>query len=126
MKEIRVTFYPYNSKPIEITCEHAKKFNDKVKGLMGREALDRDKGMFFSFLIPWHRFFWMKNVSIPLDMIFINRKNKIIKIHEAKVETGFFYKNYWSHGLCKFVIETNLGFCKKNNITKNSTIKIKK
>ena len=126
MKEIKVTFYPNKSKPVEIKCEHAKKFNDKIKGLMGRESLDKNKGMLFSFLIPWHRFFWMKNVKIPLDIIYVNRNNKIIKIYEAKVESGFFYKNYWSHGFCKYVIETNMGFCRKNNILKGSIIMIKK
>ena len=82
--------------------------------------------MLFEFTIAMHRFFWMKNVKIPLDIIFINRKLEIIFIHEAPVENGIFYKIYWSHGFCKYVIETNIGFCRKNNIKKRDKIKIKK
>ena len=126
MEEIEIRFKPKNSNPISLNCEVAKSFNSKMKGLMNREKLPEDKGMMFPFLVPWHKFFWMKNVKIPLDIIFVNSKLEIIKIHETSVEPGLFYKIYWSHGMCKYVIETNMGFCKKNNITEGSKIEIKK
>lgn len=113
-----------DEKPIEIICEFARTITQKTNGLMHREKLDKNKGMLFSFIFPGYRFFWMKNVKIPLDIIFVNSKKKIIKIHEAPVEKGFFYKMYSSHGLCKHVIETNMGFCKENNIEKNNYIEI--
>jgi len=111
---------------VTVICEVAKRFRAKMKGMMNRISLPEDRGMLFPFLIPGHRFFWMKNVIIPLDIIFINRKLEIIYIHEAPVEHGFFHKIYWSHGFCKYVVETNMGFCRKNNIKKKDKIKIKK
>ena len=124
MKEAVVTLYSGNSKPVKLRCEIADTIPKKMKGLMNRELIDEDCGMLFTFLIPWQRFFWMKNVKIPLDIIFVSRRNKIIKIYEAPIEKGIFYKMYSSHGFCKYVIETNMGFCKKYNITKNSKIEI--
>lgn len=126
MQKAKITFHPANSKDVEISCEIAKNIVSKMKGLMHRETLSADEGMIFTFLIPWHRFFWMKNVKIALDIIFINSKFKIIAIHGAPVEKGIFYKNYWSHGMCKYVVETNMGFCKKHNITKGTKIEIEK
>lgn len=126
MKEAKVTFYPKNSEPLRIKCEVAKNIIQKMKGLMNRESLEQNRGMIFTFLIPWHRFFWMKNVKIPLDIIFVNSKFEIISIHEAPIESGFLYKRYSSQGLCKYVLETNQGFCKKNNIIKGTKIEIKK
>lgn len=123
MKQVKVLIYPEKTKTVELNCEKAVKISDKMKGLMYREKLDKDKGMLFEFLFPWHRFFWMKNVKIPLDLIFINSKKRVIKIYEAPIEPGPFYKMYWSHGFCKYVVETNIGFCKKNNIKKNTKIK---
>jgi uncharacterized membrane protein (UPF0127 family) len=124
-KEAKITFYPKNSNSIGIKCEVASSYSDKMKGMMYRDSLQNDHGMIFPFLIPWHRFFWMKNVKIPLDLIFVNRNMEIIYIHEAAVKEGFFQKMYWSHGFCKYVIETNMGFCKKNDILIGSKIKIK-
>jgi uncharacterized membrane protein (UPF0127 family) len=124
MKQANVAFYSEDSEPVKLRCEIADTLLKKIKGLMNRENLAEDCGMLFIFLIPWQRFFWMKNVKIPLDIIFVNRKNRIIKIYEAPVEKGIFYKMYGSHGFCKYVIETNIGFCKKHNITKNCRIEI--
>lgn len=124
MEKIKIVFKPKNQKKITVECEHAKNFIQKTKGLMYKKKLEDNHGMFFSFFIPWIRFFWMKNVFIPLDIIFINSKKEIIKIHEAPVEKGLFYKSYFSHGFCKYVIECNLGFCKKNGIFKGDIIDI--
>ena len=98
---------------------------ERRKGLMFREALCEECGMLFVFDHPQKYGFWMKNVKIPLDIIFINRKFEIITIYEAPIESGFFYKQYWSKGFCKYVIECNIGFCKKNKITNGTKIKIK-
>ena len=122
MDEAQVTFYTNERKHVTIICEVAKGFRAKMKGMMNRVSLPEDRGMLFPFLIPGHRFFWMKNVIIPLDIIFINRKLEIIYLHEAPVDNGIFHKIYWSHGFCKYVIETNMGFCKKNNIVIGSKI----
>jgi len=124
MQEVKITFHPANSKDVEINCEIAKNIVSKMKGLMHRETLPADEGMLFTFLFPWYRCFWMKNVKIPLDIIFINRTFEIISIHEAPIESGFLYKRYSSRGLCKYVLETNQGFCKKYNITKGTKIEI--
>jgi uncharacterized protein len=122
-KEAKVTFYTKKTKSI-IRCEVANSYSAKMKGMMNRESLPIDHGMLFPFLIPWHRFFWMKNVKIPLDILFVNRDLEVIYIHKAPVEKGLFSKMYWSHGFCKYVIETNMGFCKKNNILIGSKIEI--
>ena len=124
MQETQVIFYPKKSKPVMLNCEIAKTFSEKMKGLMHRDHLASDKGMLFSFSLPWIRFFWMKNVKIPLDIIFINRHSEIIAIYEAPVESGFFYKNYWSHGFCKYVVECNMSFCKKHDIINGTKIEI--
>ena len=63
MQEAKITFYPKNAKSVSINCEIAKSYRAKMKGMMNRESLLKDRGMLFSFLIPGHRFFWMKNVS---------------------------------------------------------------
>jgi uncharacterized membrane protein (UPF0127 family) len=124
MKEAEVIFYPKGSEAVKLRCEVADTILKKIKGLMNRKNLEKDQGMLFTYLIPWQRFFWMKNVKIPLDIIFVNRKKKIIRIYEAPVEKGVFYKMYGSHGFCKYVIETNMGFCKNHKIIDGIKLKI--
>jgi len=126
MEEIKITFYSDKSKSVILTCEVAKSIGAKMKGLMHRSSLPKDKGMLFPFWFSWVRGFWMKNVAIPLDIIFINRNLRILNVCEADVGSGWFHKIYWSRGLCKYVVECNKGFCKKHSISKGTKIEIKK
>ncbi|MEK7518109.1 MAG: DUF192 domain-containing protein [Patescibacteria group bacterium] len=48
-------------------------------GLSETTSLPQDKGMLFLFKSPGYHSFWMKNMKIPIDIIFIN-KDKIVTI----------------------------------------------
>lgn len=60
--------------------EEAITKEQKEKGLQNRDLLDKDKGMIFYYDIPQTVSFWMKNVKIPLDIIFINDDQEVIKV----------------------------------------------
>lgn len=125
MKELTVTFYPKNSQQVLLTCEVAKSILEKEIGLMYRNHLDEDKGMIFPFLFNFHRLFWMRNVKIPLDIIFVDNNFRVSKIFEAPANVRFWNKRFWSHGFCKYVIETNMGFCKKHKIEPGAKINLR-
>ncbi len=54
-----------------IKLEVARTPQEQAIGLMFRESLQRDRGMLFPFESARIARFWMKNVSIPLDMVFL-------------------------------------------------------
>ena len=53
---------------------------ERTYGLMFRKELDADKGMLFIFEDEKEYSFWMKNVLIPLDMVWINKEKKVVFI----------------------------------------------
>jgi len=113
MDEITVTFYPQG---VKLSCEVAKTISEKERGLMFHSSLADGKGMIFPFLFSWYRLFWMRNVSIPLDIIFVNKNLEVVRIFETPANVGFLDKRFWAFGFCKYVIECNKGFCKAHDI----------
>lgn len=61
--------------------EIAKTQEEKEQGLQGRESLNENEGMLFDFTDTDKEIsMWMKNTIIPLDIIFINDDDEVIKV----------------------------------------------
>ncbi|MDJ0675353.1 MAG: DUF192 domain-containing protein [Calothrix sp. MO_167.B42] len=63
-----IATFPNGSK---IKLEVARTPEQQAMGLMYRPALPDDRGMLFQFPSPQPVSFWMFNVRVPLDMVFI-------------------------------------------------------
>lgn len=69
-----------------IHAEIADTTEKRAKGLMYRDSLAKDRGMLFTFAEPQLWTFWMKNTRIPLDIIWMDGKKRIVHI-ERNVPT---------------------------------------
>lgn len=100
-----------------IKVEIVKTEEERALGLMFRYSLPEDRGMLFIFEKEDYQRFWMKNCFFPLDLIFMDRKGKIVDIKEnfepCKEEPC---PTYTSKEKSIYVLEVQGGFCKKNNI----------
>ena len=64
-----------------IQLEVAQTPQQQAMGLMYRPALPDNRGMLFGFPSPQPVSFWMKNVPVPLDMVFL--QNGVVKYIQA-------------------------------------------
>ncbi len=92
----------------------------RMKGLQGRHHLAEDAGMLFVFEEPQSIAMWMKDTLIPLDMLFIDTTNRIIKIHTAYTPGSL--KSISSSGPVSAVLELNAGIAKKYGISIGDSI----
>jgi len=63
-----------------VKVEIASDDSTRAQGLMFRDQLAQDRGMIFFFAQSGDYPFWMKNTLIPLDMIWIDDKRRIVHI----------------------------------------------
>ena len=71
--------------PRQFAVEIATTPAERARGLMFRERLAPDAGMLFLYAVDQPVSMWMKNTLIPLDMLFIARDGRILKIAERTV-----------------------------------------
>ena len=55
------------------------------QGLMFRRHLAANAGMIFDFGTPQMAAMWMKNTLIPLDMLFVDAKGRIVNIDQRAI-----------------------------------------
>ena len=53
---------------------------ERAQGLMFRETMPRDHGMYFVYPTGRPVAFWMKNTPLPLDIIYINERGIVCSI----------------------------------------------
>lgn len=61
----------------------AKTQEERSKGLQKIEKLQEDEGMLFYFDPPQKVSMWMSDTIIPLDIIFINDDQEVIKVYQG-------------------------------------------
>jgi uncharacterized membrane protein (UPF0127 family) len=84
------------------------------RGLMFRETLSENKGMFFVFKKEANYPFWMKNTHIPLDIIWINANKEVVFISEfTEPCKTFFCPQINPQVNAKYVLEINAGLSQK-------------
>lgn len=79
----------------------------RMTGLMYRKSMALDQGMLFDFLTSHVVRMWMKNTYLPLDMVFIDKNGKIVRI--ARNTTPHSLDVISSGAPVRYVLELNAG-----------------
>jgi len=98
------------------------------KGLAGKDSLDENEGMLFVFSYPATRYFWMKDMNFPIDIIWLvpseggeEKEAKVIYIKKnASPETPLL--TFGPDSPSKYVLEVAAGFLDKNNLKEGDSV----
>ena len=113
-----------NKKQFKFYVEVADNEVRRKKGLQCRKILKKNEGMLFIWKFEDHRYFWMKNTNLFLDIIFINSDLEIVDIFfNAK---PYDLTTIKSEKKAKFVLELKAGIFKKLNLNIGDRLFFKK
>ena len=108
----------------QIQVEIAKTGSQIEKGLSDRAHLDPQAGMLFELGQPRLATFWMKDMKIPLDIIWINQ-GKIVGIEKnAPVPTTDNIPTFRSPQVVNEVLEVNAGFSDQNKLQAGDKVEL--
>ena len=105
----QITIINDNGDEVFVNCEMPSTNEERAQGLMYRDDLDENSGMFFDSI---DNGFWMKDVDIPLEMIFIDG-DEISEILPANPNDTTNISNSLP---ADSNLEVNQGFCENNGI----------
>lgn len=96
---------------------------ERAQGLMFRSMMKDNEGMIFLFPNEEIQSFWMRNTKLPLDIIYVDKDFKIVKIYRNT--TPFSTVSLPSNKPSKYVVEINAGLTEKYNINEGDKIEFK-
>jgi len=106
-----------------ITAELAVTDYERAKGLMFREQINPDQGMLFIFEHEGRHSFWMKNMVISIDILWLNREKQIVHIEErvppCKTDPC---PSYASKIPAMYVLELKAGSVKENDLKQHDRL----
>lgn len=109
----------------EFSVEIADTPEERATGLMNRKNLSENSGMLFVYKKEDERSFWMKNTSIPLDIIFLDSNLEVINIEAADPEPNTSdsdLRTYRSEEPAQYVLEINQNRSEEISLEKGSKI----
>ncbi len=81
----------------------------RQRGLSGRTEIPDEYGMLFVFDTPERQGFWMKDMYVPIDIIWLSDRGEILGI-EKSVAPETYPNVFYSPQPVRFVLETRAGF----------------
>lgn len=103
-----------------VNVEIADTDKERALGLMFRESIASNAGMLFVFQEPHVPSFYMKNTSIPLDILFIDGKGKIVTIRQMQPFQAHVYHSPSSPVL--YALEVNQGWAANHGVTEGMLV----
>lgn len=109
-----------------IVAEFLSRPEDMARGMMYRDSLAPDRGMLFAHMQPGRYPYWMHNVKIPLDIIWMDKNRRVTEISantppcDGKPPEEC--KSYGGGRETLFVLELAGGMASRYNITEGSQL----
>lgn len=105
-----------DGKSVNLKVEIADSAEERALGLSLRSYLGDYEGMYFVFDQNTNSSFWMKDMLIPIDILFVDEKGFIVDIKEGQQPCTSSCPSIFSSTSYRYVLEVNSGFCSTNGV----------
>jgi len=110
---------------LKIHADLADTPNKQTNGLVWRSQLNDSEGMLFVFSSERSLNFWMKNMLIPIDIVFVTSDMKVINVYKSVPPcANDSCKPYASSKPAKYALELSAGFCERHGVHPGDSISI--
>ena len=115
-KDIEIKTVCYTRPSLAQICWDVEVAKDKAKGLMSREELAKNSGMLFEYDEERIVSIWMKNMKIPIDIIWLNKDKKVVHLVENAQPCVDKCEGFKPKAKAQYVLELNAGQIQENDV----------
>lgn len=110
-----------------VSAELADNEFKQMRGLMFRSGLPRDGGMLFTFPREADHGIWMMNMSMPIDIVWLDKDKKVVKVHSRArpCDALLVCPVYRAGGDSKYVLELRSEYAESHGIKVGSVARFK-
>jgi uncharacterized membrane protein (UPF0127 family) len=109
---------------VSLRIDYATTEAEREKGLGGRTNVPNDYGMLFVFPRDEQYGFWMKDMSVPIDIFWLDDKGQVVSIAQDVAPSS--YPNvFYPIVPARYVLETISGFAQAHNIATGTPLLLK-
>ncbi len=105
------------------TFELADTLDEQVQGLSGRDDVPHNHGMLFVFPKDGRYGFWMKDMLVSIDIIWLSDTGKILSIEDS-VSLATYPSVFYPPELVRYVLETRAGEARAQGWSAGSVISL--
>jgi len=116
-----ITLIDGAGKRAELSVELARTAAERSRGLMFREGLAEERGMFFVFAQETKAGFWMKNTKIPLSIAFIDGEGTILETQEMEALSEQLHAPARPY---RYALEVNQGWFERHGLGSGDRVEI--
>ncbi|MDY6865513.1 MAG: DUF192 domain-containing protein [Halobacteriota archaeon] len=108
-----------------VYAEVSDSSSEKIRGLMYRTHLNETEGMLFVYDSERNLSFWMKNMEIPIDMIWLDSNLSIVHIEDSVPPCkGGDCPTYTAPSKAMYILEVRANFTNRNDVQVGDQIKL--
>jgi uncharacterized membrane protein (UPF0127 family) len=100
--------------------------DDVMRGMMFRTSLPENRGLLFIHARPGRHSYWMHNVKVPLDIIWLNKEREIVEIVPAvppcPESDPVKCPQYGGNAESRFVLELGSGMAARHGLALGQTL----
>jgi len=112
---------PVDGETVRVDVEVVRTEPERAQGLMHRRDLPSHAGMLFVFEQMEHQSFWMKDTSLPLDMLFIDDRLRVVGVVENAEPHTLDAREV--EGDSQYVLEVNAGFVRCHGLGSGTRVR---
>lgn len=101
---------------VDIHVDVADNLTRRTQGLSGRSTLPENTGMLFVFDRADVHGIWMRDMSFPIDILWLNDEMHVVHIKED-ADPASYPEIFYPSVMARYVLEVPAGFLRTHNIT---------